>query len=68
VRPADPLRLSCEHFLTSVRSSAENASTEAVRVVDVLDALQRSLPRREPNTDTIQAPDLRLVGVPAVGP
>jgi predicted dehydrogenase len=44
---ADPLRLSCEHFLTTVRTSSEDPPDgDGARVVDVLEALQGSLPRR----------------------
>jgi predicted dehydrogenase len=63
---ADPLQLSCEHFLTTVRSSSdESAASGTARVVDVLDALQRSLPRREamPRATTPRSRELRLVEV-----
>jgi predicted dehydrogenase len=64
---ADALQLSCEHFLTTVRSSSDELPPGgSTRVVDVLDALQRSLPRREAGgrTGAAAAPrsrELRLV-------
>jgi predicted dehydrogenase len=41
----EPLRLECEHFVLTIRSSGQAATgaREAATVVDVLDALQRSL-------------------------
>ena len=41
----EPLRLECEHFISSIRSSGQTSTgaREAAVVVDVLDALQRSL-------------------------
>jgi predicted dehydrogenase len=45
IAPAEPLRLECEHFLAAVRSrgTISCGSAEAVGVVRVLEALQRSL-------------------------
>lgn len=44
---AEPLRLECEHFIASIRSSSPGAasSREGAAVVHVLEALQRSLDR-----------------------
>ena len=43
----EPLRLECEHFLECVRTGAEPRTgvDEGVRVVEVLEAMQRSLER-----------------------
>ena len=44
---SEPLRLECEHFLECVRSGEEPRTgvDEGVRVVEVLEAMQRSLER-----------------------
>jgi predicted dehydrogenase len=39
----EPLRLECEHFITTVRSGKHGGAREAAAVVTVLDALQQSL-------------------------
>jgi len=43
----EPLRLECEHFLECVRTGAEPRTgvEEGLRVVEVLEAMQRSLER-----------------------
>ena len=45
IPPAEPLRLECEHFVAAVASGGELTvgTAAAVAVVDVLEALQRSL-------------------------
>lgn len=45
IAPAEPLRLECEHFIDAVASGGELTvgTAAAVAVVDVLEALQRSL-------------------------
>jgi predicted dehydrogenase len=39
----EPLRLECEHFVTTVRAGKHGGAREAAAVVNVLDALQQSL-------------------------
>jgi predicted dehydrogenase len=65
----EPLRLECEHFLSAVRSPGQihTGAREAVVVVDVLDALQRSLDRGGvpvPVQGLTPAPDDRVVSLP----
>ena len=44
---SEPLKLECEHFLNAVRTGEEPRTgvEEGVRVVEVLEAMQRSLER-----------------------
>jgi hypothetical protein len=68
---ADPVQLSCEHFLTAVRSSSDDSPARgSARVVEVLDALQRSLPQGDAvaRASSARSRNLRLVEVPAAAP